>query len=71
MNRLGLTHLSMRVDDLAQTLATLQAAGVHVLPATRIDIPAFDAAAVFIADPDGTLIELVQAPGDPVQPPGL
>ncbi|MBI3783555.1 MAG: VOC family protein [Deltaproteobacteria bacterium] len=70
MNRLGLTHLSMRVDNLAQTLATLEQAGVQVLAASRIDIPAFAAAAVFITDPDGTLIELVQAPGDPAQPPG-
>ncbi|HVM97114.1 MAG TPA: VOC family protein [Candidatus Acidoferrales bacterium] len=70
MNRLGLTHLSMRVDNLAQTLTTLEQAGVQVLTASRIDIPAFEAGAVFVTDPDGTLIELVQAPGDPAQPPG-
>ena len=70
MNGRGLTHLSLRVDNLAETLAVLCAAGVHVLDDTRIDIPAFDAAAVFVADPDGTLIELVQSPGDPEVPPG-
>lgn len=70
MNQLGLTHLSLRVDDLAATLETLQHAGVRVLAKTRIDIPAFEAGAVFIADPDGTLIELVQSPGDPALPPG-
>lgn len=70
MNQLGLTHLSVRVDDLAATVDSLQQAGVTILDATHIDIPAFAAAAIFIADPDGTLIELVQAPGDPAVPPG-
>ena len=70
MNQLGLTHLSLRVDDLAVTLEELKKAGVRVLDETRIDIPGFQAAAVFITDPDGTLIELVQSPGDPVLPPG-
>jgi catechol 2,3-dioxygenase-like lactoylglutathione lyase family enzyme len=70
MNQLGLTHLSLRVDDLATTLDTLKQAGVRILDKTHIDIPAFDAAAIFIADPDGTLIELVQSPGDPAVPPG-
>jgi len=70
MNQLGLTHLSLRVDNLAATLADLERAGVEVLEQTRIDIPAFEAAAIFIADPDGTLIELLQSPGDPAVPPG-
>lgn len=70
MNQLGLTHLSLRVDDLAATLAALKKAGVRVLDKSRIDIPAFQAAAAFITDPDGTLIELVQSPGDPAAPPG-
>jgi lactoylglutathione lyase len=71
MNQLGLTHLSLRVDNLAATLEELLHAGVRVLDRSHIDIPAFEAAAVFIADPDGTLIELVQAPGDPAAPPGM
>jgi catechol 2,3-dioxygenase-like lactoylglutathione lyase family enzyme len=70
MNLLGLTHLSMRVDNLAATLSELKAACVSILNQTHIDIPAFAAAAIFITDPDGTLIELVQAPGDPAAPPG-
>jgi glyoxylase I family protein len=70
MNQLGLTHLSLRVDDLDATLDSLKTAGARVLAPTRIDIPAFEAAAVFVVDPDGTLIELVQAPGDPAVPPG-
>ena len=70
MNQLGLTHLSLRVDNLAATLADLEKAGVQILQRTHIDIPDFGAAAIFITDPDGTLIELVQAPGDPAVPPG-
>lgn len=70
MNHLGLTHLSVRVDNLAETLRELDQAGVRILPQTKIDIPAFQAAAVFVADPDGTRIELVQSPGDPTVPPG-
>jgi hypothetical protein len=43
---------------------------VQILQRTHIDIPTFEAAAIFITDPDGTLIELVQLPGDPAVPPG-
>jgi catechol 2,3-dioxygenase-like lactoylglutathione lyase family enzyme len=70
MNGRGLTHLSLRVDNLRETLDALRAAGGHVLDDTLIELPDFGAAAVFLADPDGTLIELVQAPGDPEAPPG-
>lgn len=70
MNALGLTHLSFRVDNLAATRAALQSAGVQILERTHIDIPAFEAAAIMVTDPDGTLIELVQAPGDITAPPG-
>jgi glyoxylase I family protein len=70
MNGRGLTHLSLRVDNLKETLAALRAGGARVLDETLIEIPEFSAAAIFIADPDGTLIELVQSPGDLEAPPG-
>jgi len=70
MNALGFTHLSLRVDDLATTLDALRNAGVRVLDETLIDNPDFDSAAVFIVDPDGTRVELVQSPGDPSTTPG-
>ncbi len=70
LNQLGLTHLSLRVDNLAATIEQLKNAGATILDKSRIDIPAFEAGAVFVTDPDGTLIELVQAPGDPAAPPG-
>ena len=64
MNQLGLTHLSLRTDDLDRTLADVEGADVEILRETRIEIPEADTKAIFIADPDGTLIELVQQPGD-------
>jgi catechol 2,3-dioxygenase-like lactoylglutathione lyase family enzyme len=64
LNRLGLTHLSLRVDDLDRTLAEMEAAGVRVLRQTRIEVPQARSKAAFVTDPDGTLIELVQQPGD-------
>lgn len=69
MNEPGLTHLSFRVADLQAVLATLRDAGERVLDDTVLDFPEFQAAAAFVADPDGQLIELVQAPGDPAAPP--
>ncbi len=70
MNARGLTHLSLRVDSVRDSLATLRAGGARVLDETLIDLPEFGAAAVFVTDPDGTLIELVQSPGDLEAPPG-
>ena len=70
MNQRGLTHLSLRVEGLGALIAKLAAAGVRVLDDSRIDIPAFSAGAVLVCDPDGTLIELVESPGDLEAPPG-
>jgi glyoxylase I family protein len=70
MNALGLSHLSLRVDDLASVLDALRAAGVRVLEQTRIANPEHGMAAAFVVDPDGTRIELVQAPGHPDRLPG-
>jgi lactoylglutathione lyase len=64
MNALGLTHLSLCVDDLDATLRELAAAGATVLEDTRIDVAPARTRAIFVTDPDGTLIELVQQPGD-------
>lgn len=62
MNTRGLTHLSLRVDDLDETLRSLRTAGTRILEETLVR-PRPDTAAVFVCDPDGTLIELLQAPG--------
>jgi catechol 2,3-dioxygenase-like lactoylglutathione lyase family enzyme len=60
MNALGLTHLSLRVDDLEAAVADLSARGFPVLSDTRIENPSRRARAVFATDPDGTLVELVE-----------
>jgi glyoxylase I family protein len=69
MNERGLTHLSFRVADVEATVAALRAAGERILEETIIRLPEFRAAACFVLDPDGQLIELVQSPGDPTAPP--
>jgi catechol 2,3-dioxygenase-like lactoylglutathione lyase family enzyme len=60
MNRLGLTHLSLRTDDMDALLAKLEAEDVRVLHETRVDNPALHAKAIMLTDPDGTLVELVE-----------
>jgi len=70
MNGLGLTHLSLRVADLDAVARALALAGGHILERSRIGIPAAKTRAVFATDPDGTRIELVEAPGDPDGLPG-
>ena len=64
MNQLGLTHLALRVDDLDAAVKELEGAGVDIRHETSVEVPEANAKAVFITDPDGTLIELVQQPGD-------
>lgn len=70
MRERGLTHLSLRVDRLADLVRDMRAAGVETLDDTRIDFPEVHSGAVFVCDPDGTLIELVESPGDLEAPPG-
>jgi glyoxylase I family protein len=69
LNQYGLTHLSFRVADMDAVLGALRAAGERVLDETVLRFPEWQSAACFITDPDGQLIELVQAPGDPAAPP--
>jgi catechol 2,3-dioxygenase-like lactoylglutathione lyase family enzyme len=57
VNQRGFSHLSVAVDDLDATLAHLHAHGARVLEETRIERPA---RAVFVTDPDGTRVELVE-----------
>ena len=69
LNQHGLTHLSFRVTDLDAVLEGLRAAGERVLDETIIRFPEWQSAACLILDPDGQVLELVQAPGDPASPP--
>jgi catechol 2,3-dioxygenase-like lactoylglutathione lyase family enzyme len=61
MNDLGFTHLSFRVSDFEATVAALRAAGATLLDDTVIRVPGGDPLAAFLTDPDGMLIELVNA----------
>ncbi len=70
MNRLGLTHLSFRVADLDAVVEAAQQAGGECLRASIVANEAGQTKAVFITDPDGLRIELLQAPGDPDALPG-
>lgn len=73
MNQLGMAAIMLRVDDLDATLAKVrdfEAAGVRVLEQTRTDYPEYSSRLVFLTDPDGTLVELVEIPGDPYTPFG-
>ncbi len=53
MNQPGLTHLSLSVDDVAQTCARVAEFGGEVVESSNIG------AAVFIRDPDGQYVELL------------
>ena len=64
MNQLGLTHLSIRVDDVAAVAATLEALGGTVVTDTRttFDLPGASLDFVYCTDPDGVRIELMPLP---------
>jgi len=70
LNQLGLTHLSFRVPDLDRTAEAIAAAGGSVLEGSRIENPKYRTKAIFVLDPDGQRIELLEAPGDPASLPG-
>jgi catechol 2,3-dioxygenase-like lactoylglutathione lyase family enzyme len=70
MNATGFAALMLRVDDLDAMLAKLRAAGVRVLEDTRVAHPDYGSKLVFVCDPDGALIELLEIPGDPYTPFG-
>jgi glyoxylase I family protein len=74
MNERGFTHLSFRVADVDATATRLEALGGRRLAHTRIDNPRLGMRALFVLDPDGARLELIEGPGDPaalpVPPPG-
>ena len=70
MNALGFTHLSFRVADLTAAVTRLEALGGRALPHTHVENPRLGLLAVFVSDPDGARIELIEGPGDPAALPG-
>lgn len=69
MNQLGFTHLSLRVADLDAVVAAVVSRGGACLDQTRISNEAWRSEAVFVTDPDGVRIELLQSLGDPAALP--
>jgi len=70
MNQTGMAALMLRVDDLDATVAKIRAAGFPVLDDTRIEHPAWNSKLLFVTDGDGTMVELIEIPGDPYAPFG-
>jgi len=58
MNQLGLTHLSIVIDDIATVSDLIERYGGHALSQTRVKTPVGDM--MFCTDPDGVRIELWQ-----------
>ena len=69
-NTIGLAHIGLRVDDVEAVTQAVCAHGGEVIERSRYRNEALGSHVVFIADPDGTWIELIQALGDPEVPPG-
>ncbi|MCD9623464.1 VOC family protein [Rhabdothermincola salaria] len=66
-NQLGITHLSVTVDEIAPVEARLVELGCTVLESTRtvIPFPGGRTELLFLADPDGTRVELMAFVMDP------
>jgi catechol 2,3-dioxygenase-like lactoylglutathione lyase family enzyme len=64
MNRIGLTHLSVRVDDIDATSALVESLGGSVVAGTRTTLELGEATLDFVycTDPDGVRIELMCLP---------
>jgi catechol 2,3-dioxygenase-like lactoylglutathione lyase family enzyme len=69
MNKLGLTHLSLGVADVDAVVKAIAPGGGAVLDQTRIERNGASKA-IFVTDPDGMRIELVQASGNTSVVPG-
>jgi catechol 2,3-dioxygenase-like lactoylglutathione lyase family enzyme len=57
-NQLGLTHLSLYVDDVSAAVQHLVACGGKLLPATHAENDAVEL--TFVEDPDGVRVELIR-----------
>jgi catechol 2,3-dioxygenase-like lactoylglutathione lyase family enzyme len=57
-NQLGLTHISLYVDDVTAAAQHLVACGGKLLPATHAENDAVEL--MFVEDPDGTRVELIR-----------
>lgn len=69
-NRLGLTHLAVRVSSVAEALELVPQYHGVILENTRVGQADMGVELIYITDPDGVRIELIQLPGDPSVAPG-
>lgn len=70
-NRIGFTHLALRVRDLDDAVALLVRVGGEPVDETRMDNARVHARAIVVLDPDGNRVELIEAPGDPAASIGV
>jgi catechol 2,3-dioxygenase-like lactoylglutathione lyase family enzyme len=64
MNQLGLTHLSLRVEDLEAVAQVIESLGGAVVAGTRTTFgTSGDLDFVYCTDPDGVRVELMHLPG--------
>ena len=63
-NQYGLTHLAFYVDDIDIWANRVAAAGGKVFPHTRATFRDNGTTMMYCTDPDGTRVELMQAPGE-------
>jgi catechol 2,3-dioxygenase-like lactoylglutathione lyase family enzyme len=65
MNQLGLTHLSLRVDDVDAVASAIEGLGGSVVRDTRttLDLTGARLDFLYCTDPDGVRIELMDLPG--------
>ncbi|MBJ19393.1 MAG: VOC family protein [bacterium] len=68
MNQLGLTHISLRVEEIGAVCSRIESFGGKVLRA-RSPEEHVPAGLRMATDPDGMLIELIEKPGDPNEIP--
>ena len=69
-NKLGLTHLAVRVSATNEALARVTEYHGVVLEHTRVGQADMGVELIYVTDPDGVRIELIQLPGDPSMAPG-
>lgn len=62
VNTFGLTHLSFRVDDVAEAAAKVEELGGTVHTETRTTMADGALDFVYCSDPDGTRVELMRIP---------
>ncbi len=69
-NTIGLTHLAIRVDDIDATLQKVQEFGGRIMAHTEVGDSSINVKLIYVLDPNGVRIELMQIPGDPRLAPG-